>query len=63
MRSFCGPHAAPSIVSGGEPGSLTVHALTCAKKPQKSHIKSAHLKLAGSRLSVLDRLHLGQAHF
>lgn len=43
--------------------SFTVQALTCARNPQKSHIRSAHLKFAGSRLNVLDRLHFGQAQF
>lgn len=38
-----------------------MQAFTWARKPQKSQIRSAHLKLVGRRLSVRVRLHLGQA--
>ena len=40
----------------------TVDAFTCPKKPQKSQIKSAHLKPGGSLFNVLARLHSGHLH-
>ena len=40
--------------------SRTVDAFTWARYPQKSQIRSAHLKFGGSRTSVFDRLHFGR---
>lgn len=62
IRSFCGPHAAPRTCFGKTEMEWDVAVFTCAKNPQKSQIKSAHLKFTGNRFSVFDFLHLGQLH-
>jgi len=59
ILAFCGPHAAPKSVCGSTPTSLLVDAFTCPKNPQKSQIRSAHLKFGGNRTRVLDRLQRG----
>src|SRR3954467_8353578 len=62
IRSFCTPHAAPRTDFGTQLTSLQFAVFTCARKPQKSQITSAHLKFVGSCLSVRVRLHFGQRH-
>lgn len=56
-------HDPPRIVFGSLSISLLSVHFTCDRHPQKSHIKSAHLKFGGSLLSVLFLLQLGQEQF
>lgn len=62
IRSFCGAQAAPRICLGKDETVETVIVFTCAKNPQKSQMRSAHLKFGGKSFNVLGRLHLGHMH-
>ena len=59
ISSFCGSQAAPRTCLGNTVISLTVLAFTCARKPQKSHTRSAHLKFGGNFLRDFSLLHFG----
>jgi hypothetical protein len=63
MRSFCGPHAAASTVLGTIPIFEVVVVFTCARKPQKSQITSAHVKLVRSCFNVLGRFEYGHEQY
>lgn len=61
ILSFCGAQAAPIIVVGQVSMSATDLVFTCDKYPQKSQMRSAHLKLIGRTLrDLVWRLHFGQ---
>ena len=62
ILSCWGFHAAPRICFGSTLALLTVAVFTCARYPQKSQMRSAHLKLTGRVLRVFPfDLHPGQS--